>query len=91
MIYRCIILFCFLLVFNYSNAQNIINGDFSQIQNGKPSSWSISGDPANVTFSLNSGVDNGNPYGKLSCTKFTKLSSWSHCMLYQIEIRGDPS
>ncbi|MFH1024197.1 MAG: carbohydrate binding domain-containing protein [Planctomycetota bacterium] len=63
----------------------VANGDFSQVTDGKPDTWAASGNPRDVTQTLEVVKDaDGKPCAKISCTRFEKRGSDSHAMLAQV-------
>ncbi len=66
-----------------AEARNLVaNGDFSQVQAGKPLEWQTSGDE-NVTQTLEVASEGGNPCAKLVCTRFEAKTPASHAMIAQ--------
>jgi len=67
-------------------AKNIVlNGDFSQIEKGKPVGWNTSGDQ-NVAQTLEIVSDQGNPCAQLVCTRCERKTGASHAMIAQVGI-----
>jgi hypothetical protein len=67
------------------SAQNIVvNGDFSQVKDGRPLEWETSGSPENVEQKLEAGNDDAGPFAKLVCTKCINANGWSHAMIAQV-------
>jgi len=65
----------------------VANGDFSQAADGKPEKWAASGNPRDVTQTLEVVKDaDGKPCAKLSCTAFEKRGADSHAMLAQVGV-----
>jgi hypothetical protein len=68
---------------NGAEVKNLVaNGDFSQIQGGKPLQWETAGDE-NVTQSLEIALEKGNPCAKLVCTRCEQRTPASHAMITQ--------
>jgi hypothetical protein len=61
----------------------VLNGDFSQIENGKPVGWATSGDQY-VIQTLEIVSEEGHRCAKLVCTRCEKRSPASHAMLAQV-------
>jgi len=65
-------------------AKNIVlNGDFSQIEKGKPVGWAASGDQ-NVDQTLELVSEQDNPCARLVCTRCEKRTGASHAMIAQV-------
>jgi len=61
------------------------NGDFSQVEKGRPVHWATSGD-ATVTQKLEAVVEDGKPCAKLVCTRCEGGGGASHAMLAQVGV-----
>jgi len=65
-------------------AQNgVVNGDFSQVEQGVPVGWEACGNARTVVQRLEVGEENGTRYGRLTCTTCDKTDTASHAMLAQ--------
>jgi len=62
----------------------VLNGDFSDVTNGKPVHWEISGNPRTVTQTLTVLRDDENAFAKLECTRCEGKGGWTHAMLAQV-------
>ncbi|MBM4019983.1 MAG: hypothetical protein FJ288_16955 [Planctomycetes bacterium] len=73
-----------------SPAANLVaNGDFSQVEGGRPVGWKAEGDAA-VEQALFAARDaEGRPVARLACTRFDARSPASHAMLAQAGVRLD--
>ncbi len=62
----------------------VINGDFSQITNGKPVGWEAEGDLSRVNQSLSVAREGGVPYAKLDCKSIQGSGGDIHSMIAQM-------
>jgi len=61
----------------------VLNGDFSQVENGKPVGWAASGDQY-VVQTLEIVSEEGRRCARLACTRCEKRTPSSHAMLAQV-------
>ncbi len=62
----------------------VVNGGFSEIEDGKPVGWETSGDPKTTTQTLSIVKEDENPFAKLSCTRCEGKGGWTHAMICQL-------
>ncbi len=79
---------CVLLVYDAALARNlVINGDFTQAEDGTPVRWAAAGDDS-VSQSLTVAPTKGNSCAKLVCTRCEARTGGSHAMLAQVGVVG---
>jgi len=63
----------------------VLNGGFSQVQDGNPANCQTAGDAKDVTQTLSAARDaDGRAVAKLACTRFDYRGGASHAMLAQV-------
>lgn len=62
----------------------VANGDFRQVEAGRPVAWEMSGDARSVAQTLTVGAEGGRSFARLSCTRFSPEGPASHAMVAQM-------
>ncbi len=89
----CILLEIFILAMVVSTSRAeprsgnlVINGDFSQVTNGKPVGWAAEGDSSRVTQSLSVVREDGVSCAKLDCKSIRGSGGDIHSMIAQMRV-----
>ncbi|MCC6446394.1 MAG: hypothetical protein IT210_23455 [Armatimonadetes bacterium] len=62
----------------------VANGDFSRLENGSPVGWEVSGNPENVTQTLQVIETKGSRFARLRCSRFRGSGGSNHAMIAQV-------
>ncbi|MCX6362233.1 MAG: hypothetical protein NT029_20750 [Armatimonadetes bacterium] len=62
----------------------VANGEFRELDAGKPAAWEMSGDARSVSQTLTVGAQGGRSFGQLTCTRFSPDGPASHAMVAQV-------
>ncbi len=62
----------------------VVNGDFTQMQDGQPVGWATYGNARSVDQRLEIGEEAGSHFARLVCTRCEKVDSSSHAMVAQV-------
>ncbi|NLW51654.1 MAG: hypothetical protein GXY85_12565 [Candidatus Brocadiaceae bacterium] len=62
----------------------VSNGDFAQVEDGRPLYWQAAGDPGGVDQELTVVHDDGNTHGRLECTRCEGSGGSHHAMVAQV-------